>query len=752
MNAAAALFSHYRRHPLQLGALALMILIATMLWSGMDQLTDQARSSLGRAEQSLSEGSRVIREDGAPLTVADFARLRRAGLCVMPWLEVPDPDGVGRLIGIDPLAAACFASGSQSGEQPALDGEPFIDISRAARLAGAQGDGAGSLVLLAADSVSADRLPAGYALAPFARGPDTGELGASFLLNLDALGALVLLITALLLRAVYQLSIVQRRDSFALLHRFGVPGGRINGLLMIEVLVLAGVCVLPGVWAGAQLARALGEGFGRSLEGLFDVTLYADGSQWWRPILVMMVVVLIACLPTRTRRHWLQRSRGVGWLALALLAIGMVWVAGSPGLVWTFVAVGLVFVGAGVLVPRLMAGIMAALSSGVDDPLGRWRYRELGVMARQLALPVVALQFTLALVLAVQALVTTFEATFEQWLDQRLAAHWYVQVPEGRSGDRAEDWLAHQLASDTVAWHRIRRGTVMVAKGAGSSHRVDLLAVSPVGPLMKQWTLQSSLADPWQRLAGSQGVLINEQLALRYGVGVGDSLALNLNGRTQSRTVLGVYADYGRPSGEVLVNGADLPADFQPEFESFSISPGGRGKAWLVSGLQQIWQVPEIEIRENSDIRAMATRVFRQTFVLTRAMTFLTLTLAGTALLIMGWVFITSRAWYLQLLVTWGLSRREALGELMRVSLGLTTTVSLLALPLGVWLTWVLVHRINPQAFGWSLPMAVYPGFWLELLALSTVIGLGIAALMGRQLRPGRMVALPANQSGGGER
>ncbi|MFC6683176.1 hypothetical protein ACFQGA_00845 [Marinobacter koreensis] len=67
-------------------------------------------------------------------------------------------------------------------------------------------------------------------------------------------------------------------------------------------------------------------------------------------------------------------------------------------------------------------------------------------------------------------------------------------------------------------------------------------------------------------------------------------------------------------------------------------------------------------------------------------------------------------------------------------------------------MTWVLVHRINPQAFGWSLPMAVYPGFWLELLALSTVIGLGIAALMGRQLRPGRMVALPANQSGGGER
>ncbi|MCL1484943.1 MAG: hypothetical protein MH208_11775 [Marinobacter sp.] len=57
-------------------------------------------------------------------------------------------------------------------------------------------------------------MPSNYHLKIFSTSPDTGELGDSFLLNLEALGVLVLLITALLLRSVYLLGLAQRRDSF----------------------------------------------------------------------------------------------------------------------------------------------------------------------------------------------------------------------------------------------------------------------------------------------------------------------------------------------------------------------------------------------------------------------------------------------------------------------------------------------------------------------------------------------------------
>ena len=85
-NLFSALFSHYRRHPLQLLALALMIMLATMLWTGVNHLTTQARASLGQSEQAVAARSQVERVDGQALMVADFVTLRRAGLCVMPWL------------------------------------------------------------------------------------------------------------------------------------------------------------------------------------------------------------------------------------------------------------------------------------------------------------------------------------------------------------------------------------------------------------------------------------------------------------------------------------------------------------------------------------------------------------------------------------------------------------------------------------------------------------------------------------------
>lgn len=51
---------------------------------------------------------------------------------------------------------------------------------------------------------------------------------------------------------------------------------------------------------------------------------------------------------------------------------------------------------------------------------------------------------SLAMVLAVQALVTVFEATFDEWLGQRLAADYFIEVPAGANANAAAQWLAAQ--------------------------------------------------------------------------------------------------------------------------------------------------------------------------------------------------------------------------------------------------------------------------------------------------------------------
>ena len=206
--------------------------------------------------------------------------------------------------------------------------------------------------------------------------------------------------------------------------------------------------------------------------------------------------------------------------------------------------------------------------------------------------------------------------------------------------------------------------------------------------------------------------------------------------------VLAIYPDYGRPAGEVLIAGQILPPDFEVTFESFSITTASVGIETITDALRALWGEPALTIRDNRAIQDLANRVFEQTFTLTRAMTVLTLALAAVALLLMGWVFLSTRLWYFRLLEVWGMARAEVFRRLLLLALAVTLSAAVLALPVGVGLTWVLVQRINPLAFGWSLPMAVYPVFWLELLALALLIGGCIALLMRRQL--GRPAVRPS--------
>ncbi len=753
-----AMTSHYRRHPLQLMALALMIVVATMLWTGVSVLTGQARESLAVSEEAVAAREVVVRVDSQPVSVADFVTLRRAGLCVAPWLETTRGDPASRVIGIDPLAMACFDSSPVGGNAGELAGDPFVDISE---VAGQHGRSGQLSLLLSPDTRP---LPDGYQRRNFQFGPATGELADSFLLNLDALSLLVLFITGLLVRSVYHLGLAQRRSSFALLERFGVTRARIHRLLAAELIILTLVCVIPGVWLGQALANRLGQGFGQALDSLFDLSLYAsaDSRVPWQAALVMVALVLGVCLVDRLIPQP-QAAKGYSspptlsgrrvWPLMT--AVGLAMVVWAASLVWVFTGIALVFAGAGGLIPGVLARWADAIArrkiQSPRYPLDRWRYRELAVMFRNLALPVVALQFAMATVLAIQALVTTFEDTFEQWLAQRLSADLFVEVPEGASAEAGARALA---GLDGLGdWHRIRRGKAELQETTGTGEPVatDLLALSPVTPLVTGWSLLESVAEPWHALSAG-GVMVNEQLARRHDLAVGQRLGFEVAGQRMEARVVAIYADYGRPSGELLVHGNSLPENFMPAFQSFSLNPGDLSAQAIARRLKSEWQVADLTIRDNASIQALASQVFQQTFVLTRAISFLTLLLASLSLLVMGWVFFSTRSWYFQLLQVWGLQTGEVRGQLRRLALLLTSGVTLVALPLGVWLTWALVSRINPLAFGWSLPMAVYPAFWLELAMLMGVIGLVIAWLIGRQLSGLASLRPGASLSDGGER
>ena len=739
-----AILSHYRRHPLQLLALWLILTLATALWSGVWSLTGQARDSMTAGDSQLSGRQQVVRSDGAPITVADFVSLRRAGLCVFPWLQVSADGARGQMVGIDPLAMAC-SQGSATGSGLTLDGQPFVDIAEAAEAASSGQPDTLRLYIASPEAL----LPEGWQRQADPGGLSTGELSDSFLLNLDALGVLVVLVSAMLIRSVYTLGLAQRRESLGLLERYGVTRRRLQLHLLLELLVLAALGIMPGYLLGQGLADTLAGGFGAAMGNLFEIELLATGESvtGFLVTLVMLILVMVWCGQDLLRgASGRGRSKDQPVLGALLLLAGALLVLPAQTLVTVFLGTGLLLAGGGLITPAILA---RCLSPSPDSPpLKLWRRRELGVLTGRLALPLVALQLAGGTVIAVHALVTTFEGTFHEWLDQRLAGDLFVEMPEGTSLAPAADFLNTQEA--VAQWHPVLRGSAIMPVD-GDDRQVDLMATDTTSTLIRQWSLLASVPQPWQALADGD-VLVNEQLARRRGLAPGDRLTLVVADSKRTVKIAGIYADYGRPAGEVLVDTQHLVDGFVPAFRSLTIGlaegRNGISRSDLVSGLEAAWQTDSLQVRDNETLHRLANRVFDQTFALTRSISYLTLLLAGVALLMTGWVVLRSRAWYFGLLTAWGLTDRERRRTIIVLAAEFMVAIWAAALPVGVTLTWVLVDRINPVAFGWTLPMTVYPGYWLELLLLFGLASVMVGWLVssGRSGAPVRAPALDGGQ------
>src|SRR5207302_8054917 len=85
----AVLLSHWRRHPMQLATLLIGLISATALWSDVQALNQQARSSYDRAAATFG-GARttmLVSRNSATFPQQLFVDLRRGGWPASPVVE-----------------------------------------------------------------------------------------------------------------------------------------------------------------------------------------------------------------------------------------------------------------------------------------------------------------------------------------------------------------------------------------------------------------------------------------------------------------------------------------------------------------------------------------------------------------------------------------------------------------------------------------------------------------------------------------
>jgi putative ABC transport system permease protein len=529
------------------------------------------------------------------------------------------------------------------------------------------------------------------------------------------------------------LAFEQRRPTFRTLRACGVSARALTGALLIEVVLLALVGGAIGMVGGYLLAGALLPDVAASLRGLYGARLpgsLALGADWWAAGLGMALFgALLAAgrslvrawrLPPlaiarpeawvaagrRARRRELALAAALGLAALAALTFGR-------GLGAGFVALGGLLLAAALALPAALGLVVGWAGRSARGPLAGWFWADARQALGPLSLALMALLLALAVNLGVGTMVESFRRTFLVYLDQRLAAELYVTARDEAEAAAIGDWLA--LRPEVAAVLPVRAAPARVGDWP-----VEVVGFRDHATYRERWPLIAAAPDAWERVAQGQAALVSEQLARRFGLWPGETLALPGPGGTWSLPVAAVYPDYGNAEGQVMVADAAL-AVRRPDADArrLGVRVAPEAAAGLAADLRTSFALPDGQVLDQRALKAVSRRIFENTFAVTVALNGLTLAVAGVALLTSLLTLSGTRLVQVAPLWAMGVTRGRLAGLELARALGLAALTAVLALPLGLALAWVLTAVVNVRAFGWRLPVLLLPGQWGTALALA---------------------------------
>ena len=418
-----------------------------------------------------------------------------------------------------------------------------------------------------------------------------------------------------------------------------------------------------------------------------------------------------------------------------------------------YLSIAFLLVGAIALMPRLAGAVFRALArlapwlgaAGVTaqpapvppfplQPVAALALARLANASGQAGIALGGVLASFSLMVAMAIMVASFRTSVDEWVLRILPADVYARsASAGATGGLSpaeQDALRNVPGVAREVCLRIRSVslapdrpniTVLARDVDPADPGRSMVLVgeqAPVAPLSP--STPTNLPPAW----------VSEAMADLYGLRAGAVLRLPLQGQRREFRVAGIWRDYARAAGAVIVRRDDYIA-------MTGDRDAGDAALWLAKGAsaaqvqENIRKLPFGELLETSvpsEIRNLTLKIFDRSFAVTYLLEGIAIVIGlfGVAATFSAQTLARSREFGMLRHV--GVTRGQVLGILALEGAALTTLGILAGFALGWVISLVLVHVINPQSFHWTMQMH-YPWPLLATVALALLASAAVTAL-----------------------
>jgi putative ABC transport system permease protein len=590
---------------------------------------------------------------------------------------------------------------------------------------------------------------------PAARGQLVSRMLGSYQQGLSFFSMIAIFVGTFLIYNTFSMTVVERTREIGMLRAIGMSRWHVLGLVMAEAGVLAVIGSAVGLGLGVLLARGLMAATGAFLAAGETVLSIPPGSVVQSLGVGVGVTLVAAVIPAiqaarisplealRAQARTGEKIRAIVWITgLVLLFVGFATVYGIPlrpsvRFSVTTIMIAGILLGATLTVPLVVNWLettirpVAARFYGNEGQIGASNVqRSVG----RTTLTVASLIVSLAMIVGINAVATSFESDFTTWIEASLGGDLYVHSPVrmresfGRQLESVPGVAALTPARLTVARIAARSlpANIAIEDDTVFFNAIEVESYRQVATM----EFISNQGDPeanWARLAQGEAVFISSVVAENFDLAQGDTLYLQTRRGERPFHVAGVVVDFFAQGQTITGTYDDLHAWFSDRgVDRYTVSvAGGASPLAVAAEIEERYQSREnISVQTTEAFRGQINGLLQQSLSLFDVLSSIGVVIGTLGVINTLTMNVFERTREIGGLRSLGMTRRQVVRMILAEALGLGIIGALYGLAFGYVFTQVMIAEMN-AANGYDLSYT----FTLQPYLIGLALALGISQL-----------------------